>query len=196
MVCSDLDTSLEGPWTHKAMFWWKDEGRPRQRTYTTKVQRTGDDIPAELVPPDEACWLARIEWKRNQQSPLSWPAWMGGNKPYTRIRWSIAQKLGTGCGVCGGAGVGVMDHDPFTGWLRGMLCDNCNNLIDTCPHITGCRFADYLNNPPAWHLRTAYPGLGKKYHNTRRRLARALDEWDPMLFAEIRRHEHPGQDGL
>ncbi|QVJ00369.1 hypothetical protein KGD82_16545 [Nocardiopsis eucommiae] len=121
---------------------------------------------------------------------------MGANKPYTRARWGFVQKLGRGCAVCGGSGVGVMDHDPFTGWVRGLLCDHCNNSIDRCPHLSGCGWADYLNDPPAWHLKADYPGLGNKYRGTVDRLRKALDEWDPMLFAEVRRRRGPQVEGL
>jgi hypothetical protein len=38
-------------------------------------------------------------------------------------------------------------------FLRGV----CNNYVDRCPHPSGCRWADYLNQPPAAHLRLLYP---------------------------------------
>lgn len=194
MVCSKVDTTLEGPWVHRATFRWKDEGKSRQRTYITNVSRSGDEVPPEMVPPGEECWLTHIAGERGQGS-LFWPKWMDVSKPYVRARWSFAQELGRGCAICGGGGVGFMDHDQFTGWVRGMLCGNCNNLIDMCPHVTGCQFGDYLNNPPAWHLMADYAGLGNKYKDTRARLAKALDPWEPMMLAEIRRRE-PQREAL
>lgn len=192
MVCNFLEEPFGGPWTHKAIFWWKHEGKPRRRTYTTQVSRYGDETEPEFVPPGEVCWLTRIEGRYHQkdrQYPLMWPEWIGEGKPYQRSRWKFVEILGRGCAVCGGSGVGFMDHDPFTGWVRGMLYGDCNTRIDKCPHLNGCRFADYLNDPPAWKLKADYPGLGNKYQNTLKRLDRALDKWEPSLFREIRRRE-------
>lgn len=195
MVCGNPDMSApQGPWVHKEVFRWKDNNRPRRRTYTTLVRRTGESVEPSLVRPGDRCWLTDSS-DRNWRP--AWPLWMGDEAPYTRARWWFVERLGRGCAVCGGAGVGVMDHDPFTGWVRGMLCEDCNNHIDTCPHVSGCRYADYLNDPPASHLKAEYPGLGNKYQKTLERLEAAVERWDPWLFAEIRcRRKVPQDEGL
>lgn len=49
----------------------------------------------------------------------------------------------------------ALDH--FTGLVRGLLCRNCNSRVDWCVHVSGCPWADYLNNPPAAHLQLIVP---------------------------------------
>ncbi|MFV2198423.1 endonuclease domain-containing protein [Nocardiopsis sp. LOL_012] len=103
--------------------------------------------------------------------------------PKTRQRWKVAEQAGFGCAVCGGAGLGVMDHDPFTGLIRGMLCTHCNNNVDLCPHAVGCRWGEYLDDPPAAHLGLVYPRLSATVQRTLERTQERC--WDPMLFADV-----------
>jgi hypothetical protein len=50
-------------------------------------------------------------------------------------------------------------HRPPTPFrrVRGLLCRRCNAHIDGCLHTVGCRWATYLDHPPAAHLRLRYP---------------------------------------
>jgi hypothetical protein len=166
-----------GPWEHKDTYEWKTaDGRRRQRTITWKVRPVGEPGHADLVPWEERCWA--------QNSIRRWPDWVDLSSPKTRQRWKAAEQAGFGCAVCGGVALGVMDHDPFTGLIRGMLCAHCNNHVDMCPHATGCRWGEYLDNPPAVHLGLVYPRLA----DTRARtvVRAAARGWDPGLFADVR----------
>lgn len=177
MVCGDGSEGMPGPWLHRKKFNWKDfNGRRKRRTYEVHTYRAGSMVQAPLAHPDFHCWRACS----------SWPEWLDLRKPRARARWWFVERLGLGCAVCGGVGVANIDHDPFTGLVRGMLCDTCNNEIDLCPHASGCRWADYLNDPPAGYLQAEYPGLGEKYRRTLERLEAAVEEWDPDLFADLR----------
>ncbi|PPK63332.1 recombination endonuclease VII [Actinokineospora auranticolor] len=68
---------------------------------------------------------------------------------------------GSACHACGRDFGTVVDHDHFTGAVRGLLCTHCNNNIDKCPHLSACRWADYLNSPPAEHLGIRHPDATK-----------------------------------
>ncbi|WP_035304329.1 endonuclease domain-containing protein [Actinokineospora inagensis] len=68
---------------------------------------------------------------------------------------------GSACHACGRDFGTVVDHDHFTGAVRGLLCTHCNNNIDKCPHLSVCRWADYLNSPPAEHLGIRHPDATK-----------------------------------
>ncbi|MEE2040224.1 endonuclease domain-containing protein [Nocardiopsis sp. CT-R113] len=178
-----------GPWAHKDTYVWKTaEKRLRQRTVSWQVQPAGEPVHADLVPWAERCWA--------QDSILRWPEWVDMSSPKTRERWRVAEQAGFGCSVCGGGGLAFMDHDPFTGLIRGMLCTHCNNNVDLCPHAEGCMWGEYLDDPPAVHLGLMYPRLANTRARTLERVA--LRGWDPGLFADVRawRERNPGQGAL
>lgn len=100
------------------------------------------------------------------ESSKWWPAQHNPNTRDGRMRALLAHELGADCHACGFApGVGI-DHDHFTGAVRGLLCRWCNNRIESCPHLSGCRWADYLNHPPAAEPNLTYPKRGKPWRTT------------------------------
>jgi Recombination endonuclease VII len=105
--------------------------------------------PAETVPPAERCPCGGVQ--------LVWPAYHTSATPLGRIRIQLTKEFGGGCHACRRGLAAAVDHDHRTGLVRGLLCRNCNSRIDSCPHLAGCPWADYLNNPPAAALKLRYP---------------------------------------
>ena len=66
-----------------------------------------------------------------------------------RIVDELRSIQGLSCGACHKQLSTVIDHDHATGMVRGLLCTPCNVAVDSCPHLSGCPFAEYLNDPPA-----------------------------------------------
>ena len=66
-----------------------------------------------------------------------------------RIVDELRSIQGLSCGACHKQLSTVIDHDHVTGMVRGLLCTPCNVAVDSCPHLSGCPFAEYLNTPPA-----------------------------------------------
>ncbi|MFE7462304.1 endonuclease domain-containing protein [Nocardiopsis terrae] len=180
------------PWQHDQMVSaWTDGTRYRSQPFagaergmgphrhTWLVQPTGEPVPADTVPPKRRCPAGHGR---------EWPTWI--NRPGARgeARRRLIRAFGRKCAICGKHGQ-FMDHDAFTGLVRGLLCRYCNTHVDSCPHTSGCEFAEYLNDPPAVGLDLVYPDLGKTYART---LARAeAHGWEPMLFAEVRKRRSP-----
>jgi len=100
-----------------------------------------------------------------------WPPYLGGNTRWSRIRQSLIDLNGSQCHACGLRIGVIIDHDHFTGYVRGLLCSHCNAWIDQCPHLDGCPWADYLNDPPAAHLWLRHP----KAHNDRKHNQARID---------------------
>jgi hypothetical protein len=69
----------------------------------------------------------------------------------------LTAELGRHCHACKNGPAFAVDHDHFTGLVRGMLCRICNSHVDRCPHLFDCHYADYLNNPPAALMKLPFP---------------------------------------
>lgn len=123
-----------------------DHPRPVRWTFTL----TGILSPPELVAPSERCPCFGAR--------KTWPAHHNPARAMGRIRIQLAAQFGAGCHACRRGLAAVVDHDHRTGIVRGLLCRNCNTLIDHCPHLAGCPWADYLSTPPAAALNLRFPG--------------------------------------
>jgi len=115
-----------------------------------QVSRSGSepDFDVASIPLDRRC----------DRAAGRWPAPLGGSGPRAELRRRLVEALGSGCATCPDPWAVKIDHDHLTGLVRGYLCGACNTVVDLCRHLSGCRFADYLTNPPALPLGMEYPG--------------------------------------
>ncbi|WP_366917349.1 endonuclease domain-containing protein [Acidipropionibacterium jensenii] len=116
---------------------------------TWRVELVGGEVDPAAVPKRERCPNVRGVW----------PA---GATPNSRraediVRGALLQEFGRACSICCVRWGQYVDHDHFTGIVRGLLCHDCNLQVDRCLHLSGCPFAEYLNSPPAAHLNLRYP---------------------------------------
>lgn len=127
-------------------------GTGRQEAVWT-VRLTGHVWRPELVPPRRRC-------APSTSGPLlmEWPLFVDPTTTKGRIRAALVGHLGSACHACG------VDHGVFidhchddTRLVRGLLCRFCNTHVDGCPHLAGCRWATYLDHPPAESLGLRYP---------------------------------------
>ncbi len=79
----------------------------------------------------------------------AWPPYQGPESRGGKLLNTLIDALGPDCHCCGRFLGAYLDHDPFTGLIHGLVCQDCNSRVDRCPHLSGCCFANYLNAPPA-----------------------------------------------
>ncbi len=96
-----------------------------------------------------------------------WPAPSTARDARASVRRQLVEAMGSGCATCPDPWATKIDHDHFTGLVRGYLCTSCNTVVDLCPHVSGCRFSDYLGDPPARSLAITYPRWRAELHGTR-----------------------------
>lgn len=91
------------------------------------------------------------------------------NAARQRMYDRLVAEFGPMCASCGKCYGHVVDHDHFSGIVRGLLCRVCNTWVETCLHADSadCHYAEYLNAPPAVDLEMRYPAGHRR---------RALDE--------------------
>lgn len=126
-------------------------GRTAQRTARWTVTLTDTVTAPALVPRGERC----------PGGGMLWPPHHTTGTPMGRLRIRLVAEFGAVCQACRRMPVAAVDHDHRTGLVRGLLCGPCNTWIDTCPHLSACPWADYLNDPPAGQLNVRYPRLRK-----------------------------------
>jgi Recombination endonuclease VII len=115
-----------------------------------------DRVRGAVAEPVEEVWTVPSA-QRCYRAATRWPPALDGTSARARLRRLVVEALGPRCATCPDWGR-LVDHDHLTGLVRGYLCGSCNTLVDTCRHPAGCRFANYLNDPPALPLALSYPG--------------------------------------
>lgn len=125
----------------------------------------GDDAVADLaaIPRAERC-PARLDFGQ-------WPTPITPDTAKRQLRRRLVDTLGPLCAGCNDAWGNYIDHDHFTGLVRGLLCQPCNSSIDGCPHLSGCPWADYLDSPPAAHLQLLHPDRAQDRRRDARKIA-------------------------
>ncbi|WP_441311502.1 endonuclease domain-containing protein [Crossiella sp. CA198] len=126
------------------------------------VQLANDTTDPTTVPPSQRCTYVG--------SRSDWPPFCASFDPLSTVRRRLVEVAGDRCHACGLRTGSVVDHDHFTGLVRGLLCTHCNAWIDTCPHLTGCPWAHYLNAPPAQELSLRHPHAGSDRSRARARI--------------------------
>lgn len=81
------------------------------------------------------------------------------NASRRRLYEVLSAKFGPMCMACGEIYGRVIDHDHMSGMVRGLVCRDCNHVLEHCLHANSaaCRRARYLNEPPAGKLQLRYP---------------------------------------
>lgn len=183
LACARAAADPDGTHPHQQWVsgWWTgtrftstdpgDGTRSRYLEAAWPVRLTGTRLDAALVECAERCTSA---WGRS-----SWPPIEAAGHATGKLRTQLIAALGRECHLCHQALGSDVDHDHFTGQVRGLLCKPCNTGLDSCPHPSSCPQADYLNTPPAWWLNLRYPkSVPRKGSLDDRRIAViGLDPW-------------------
>lgn len=163
MVCSnaarpflDLDVPAPAPGTvipHSFRVRFRDGrlgGLERPGAPDWDVALTGDERQPDLVPRAERCPINLDQGDWAPCSVVSRSDWKG------RKRNLYIAAAGPMCHACGDNLGQDLSYDRHTHLITGLLCNDCSSHINECPHVTGCYQADYLNAPPAAHLKERY----------------------------------------
>ncbi|MEU5942873.1 endonuclease domain-containing protein [Micromonospora sp. NPDC047548] len=133
---------------------------------------------------------ALVRGRQRCRERADWPGYQGPDTPLGRVRAALVAAAGPWCHACDCRVGTSIDHDHLTNQVRGLLCLPCNNQIEHCMHAAGCRFADYLNDPPARQLGLAYPHPDRIRHTTLDALRVAYLGFDPRHGQGRRRSRH------
>jgi hypothetical protein len=139
-------------------------------------------LTGHLADPASVPRRERCPARYGASAQVRWPPYHDQRSPVGRVRIELSQAFGRDCHVCRRWAGTEIDHDPFTGYVRGLLCASCNILVCVCAHVSGCLFGDYLDDPPALPLRIPYPKLTSFLRNQENKIKRL--GYDP--FAELR----------
>jgi len=154
------------PHRQRCMWWTDGTRRLAQRPYAASVTD-------ELFGSYDVAWIVRLTGAvgdpgrvhpRQRCAPTTsgallshWPPFTDATTAKGRIRARLIEVLGPACHACGGGRGVFIDHHHSSRLVRGLLCRHCNTHIDSCVHLGGCRWAIYLDHPPAGHLQLRYP---------------------------------------
>lgn len=156
---------LPGWWTDGHEYRAEAITRPGTTGYATvrwTVTLTDHQERPELVDHDHRCQINAHEgdWDPRPAGPSgSWRI---------RLRTAYTAAGGRMCHACRTSLAQHLDYDRHTLLVRGVLCKDCSTHITECPHPAGCYRADYLNDPPAAHLRRRYYAGGNRSDRNRR----------------------------
>lgn len=126
-----------------------DHGERGEHIVRWKVRLADTTADPADIPPHGRC---PVNVRSGQWPPHSRPS-----TPKGRIRKALVELAGPNCHACNALPGKDIDHDHATGLVRGLLCGHCNSKAESCAHIDGCAWADYLNEPPAASLQLRYP---------------------------------------
>lgn len=110
------------------------------------VQRSPYEVPRELQCP---------------ASSFGWPVPIPDvtRSPLQLLRRRLLDEYGPRCMCCQISLAHVVDHDHFTGLVRGWICRVCNDVVETCTHVEGCTRGAYLDAPPLVGLGLEHPAF-------------------------------------
>jgi hypothetical protein len=156
-----------GVWSHRAKLWWWADGTTyRWRSPSDPTDWWYDETTVEFdvrLAGQGALDPTRVPRRDRCGDDVLWPLYRDSATALGRVRIALLDTFGIGCTCCHRSLGREVDHDHFTGAVRGLLCQTCNSHVDRCPHTGQCRYADYLNNPPATQLGLVYPVPPSKY---------------------------------
>ncbi|MEV6680671.1 hypothetical protein AB0N09_27975 [Streptomyces erythrochromogenes] len=111
---------------------------------------TAEEQRPDLVQPTHRCQISVHEgdWDPYSAGPRS--SWRA------KFRTEYIAVGGRMCHACGDSLAQHLDYNRHTHLIRGVLCKDCSTHVTSCPHPSACYWGDYLNAPPAAHLRRRY----------------------------------------
>ncbi|MEV7971008.1 endonuclease domain-containing protein [Sphaerisporangium sp. NPDC088356] len=143
--------------------WWTADGlhyrvNPPRGTQMDAGRHGSPEVRWAVLPTGELTDPALVPKRRrcpSREAYGDWPPYRGA--VLAPIVNALTASLGATCQACCGALGVFVDHDAVTMLVRGLVCRHCNTHLEECPHASGCRWGDYLNDPPAAPLGLRYP---------------------------------------